>query len=101
MKGDKFENVYCQVCECNVRKSGWGKHKKTNTHIENAQGGGEEVEKRRCGQCGCNKELGMFNEKNATCNVCLDRWKRWVGRNVEKKKEIDRVWREENREKKN
>ena len=38
---------------------------------------------------------------DATCIVCLDRWKRWVGRNVEKKKEIDRVWREENREKKN
>ena len=67
MKGDKFENVYCQVCECNVRKNGWGKHEKTNKHIKNAKGGGEEVEKRRCGQCGCNKELGMFNEKNKMC----------------------------------
>ena len=42
----------------------------------------------------------MFTGENVTCNVRLDRWKRWVGRNVEKKKEIGRVWREENREKK-
>ena len=76
---------------------------KTNKHNENVRRGGqrvEEVEKRRCGQCGCNKELGAFNGENVTCNVCLDRWKRWAEKNVEKKKETDRRWREENKEEK-
>ena len=100
MKG-KFENVYCEICECNVRKSGWGKHEKTNKHIVNAKGGEvEKVAKRRCGSCWCEKEFEMFNGENVTCNVCLERWKRWAGKNGEKKKEIDRKWREENREKK-
>ena len=75
IKGMKQENInaYCEICECHVKKKYWRKHVKTNKHNENTNGGqeGEEVEKRRCGQCGCSKELEMFNEKDATCNVCL------------------------------
>ena len=61
MKGNKFENVYSEVRECEVRKSGWGKRVKTTKHNENAIGGVVEVvEKRRCVQCGSNKELGCL-----------------------------------------
>ena len=103
MKGEKNVSVYCEVCDCNIKQSCWNKHVNTNKHKQNTKGEVEEVEeveKRRCGQCGCNKELGAFNGENVTCNVCLDRWKRWAEKNVEKKKEADRRWREENKDSK-
>ena len=103
IKDMKVENVsvYCEICDCKIMRSCWKKHLKTNKHIQNANGEVEEVEeveKRRCGQCGCNKELGMFNGNNVTCNVCLKRWRRWAGNNVEKKKETNKRWRDGHKE---
>ena len=28
----KGMSIYCEVCECNIKKSNWGKHLKTTKH---------------------------------------------------------------------
>ena len=28
----KDMNIYCEVCECSIKKSNWGKHLKTTKH---------------------------------------------------------------------
>ena len=81
----KDMSIYCEVCECNIRKSNWGKHLKTTKHgIVCGDIVVEEVEKKQCCKCGGHKVLEMFSGENATCNVCLAHRKKWADKNPEK-----------------
>ena len=69
---NKDMSIYCEVCECNIKKSNWGKHLRTKKHgIACGDIVVEEVEKKQCCKCGGHKVLEMFSGENATCNVCL------------------------------
>ena len=86
--------IYCEICECNIRKSGWAKHVKTKKHVD----GIVQREKKQCWKCRCFKVLEGFTGENATCDVCLAQWKRWANKNSEKRKEAWQKYWAENRE---
>ena len=93
MVGKKNENIYCEVCECNIRKEGWAKHLKTNKHIENTKGG-EKIEKKKCRKCRCWRELNLYRGENLTCNICLGHRENWAKKNPEKVREMNKNYRE-------
>ena len=79
-------SIYCEVCECNIKKSNWGKHLKTTKHgIVCGDIVVEEVEKKQCCKCRGHKVLEMFSGANATCNVCLAHRKKWADNIFQKK----------------
>ena len=86
--------TYCEVCDCNIKNSGWSKHVKTKKHVE----GKMHVEKKQCGKCGCFKVLEGFSGENATCDTCLAQWKRWANKNSEKRREAWQKYWLENRD---
>ena len=97
----KDMSIYCEVCECNIKKSNWGKHLKTTKHgIACGDIVVEEVEKKQCCKCGGHKVLEMFSGENATCNVCLAHRKKWADKNPEKVRELSRKYGEEHKEEK-
>ena len=97
----KDMNIYCQVCDCNIKKRNWGKHLKTTKHgIACGDIVVEEVEKKQCCKCGGHKVLDMFSGENATCNVCLAHTKKWADKNPEKVRELSRKYGEEHKEEK-
>ena len=93
MVGKKNEHIYCEVCECNIRKEGWTKHLKTNKHIQNTKGG-EKIEKKKCRKCRCWRELNLYRGENLTCNICLGHRENWAKKNPEKVKEMNKNYRE-------
>ena len=94
-------SIYCEVCECNIKKSNWGKHLKTTKHgITSGNIVVEEVEKKQCCKCRGHKVLEMFRGENATCNVCLAHRKKWADSNPEKVRELSRKYGEEHKEEK-
>ena len=94
-------SIYCEVCECNIKKSNWGKHLKTTKHgITSGNIVVEEVEKKQCCKCRWHKVLEMFSGENATCNVCLAHRKKWADNNPEKVRELSRKYGEEHKEEK-
>ena len=57
----KDMNIYCEVCDCHIKKSNWGKHLKTTKHgIACGEIVVEEVEKKQCWKCRGHKGLEMF-----------------------------------------
>ena len=94
--------VYCEVCECEVGKSQWGRHFQTKKHgIACGDVVLEEVEKKQCWECRGHKVLEMFRGENATCNGCLAQRERWAGNNPEKVRELSRRYGAEHKEEKN
>ena len=92
-------SVYCEVCECNIKKSNWGKHLKTTKHgITSGNIVVEEVEKKQCCKCRGHKGLEMFRGNNATCNGCLAHREKWAGNNPEKVRELWQTYHAEHRE---
>ena len=94
-------NIYCEVCQCSIKKSNWGKHLKTTKHgIACGDIVVEEVEKKQCCKCGGHKVLEMFSGENATCIGCLAHGKKLANNNPEKVKELSRKYGEEHKEEK-
>ena len=94
-------SIYCEVCECNIKKSNWGKHLKTTKHgIVCGDTVVEEVEKKQCCKCRGHKVLEMFSGAKTTCNVCLAHRKKWADNNPEKVGELSRKYGEEHKEEK-
>ena len=92
-------NIYCEVCDCHIKKSNWGKHLKTTKHgIACGEIVVEEVEKKQCWKCRGHKGLEMFRGENATCSGCLARREKWAGNNAEKVRELWQKYHAEHRE---
>ena len=92
-------NVYCEVCDCHIKKSNWGKHLKTTKHgIACGEIVVEEVEKKQCWKCRGHKGLEMFRGGNATCNGCLAHREKWARNNAEKVRELWQKYHAEHRE---
>ena len=95
----KDMNIYCEVCDCHIKKSNWGKHLKTTKHgIACGEIVVEEVEKKQCWKCRGHKGLEMFRGENATCNGCLAHREKWAGNNAEKVRELWQKYHAEHRE---
>ena len=95
----KDMNIYCEVCDCHIKKSNWGKHLQTTKHgIACGEIVVEEVEKKQCWKCRGHKGLEMFRGENATCNGCLAHKEKWAGNNVEKVRELWQKYHAEHRE---
>ena len=95
----KDMNIYCEVCDCHIKKSNWGKHLKTTKHgIACGEIVVEEVEKKQCWKCRGHKGLEMFRGGNATCNGCLAHREKWAGNNAEKVRELWQKYHAEHRE---
>jgi len=54
-----FYKVYAG---CNIKRSGWAKHVKTQKHID----GILHIETKHCWKCGCFEALEGFTEENGT-----------------------------------
>ena len=92
-------NIYCEVCDCHIKKSNWGKHLKTTKHgIACGEIVVEEVEKKQSWKCRGHKGLEMFRGENATCNGCLAHREKWAGNNAEKVRELWQKYHAEHRE---
>ena len=92
-------NIYCEVCDCHMKKGKWGKHLKTTKHgIACGEIVVEEVEKKQCWKCRGHKGLEMFRGGNATCNGCLAHREKWAGNNAEKVRELWQKYHAEHRE---
>ena len=92
-------NIYCEVCDCHIKKSNWGKHLKTTKHgIACGEIVVEEVEKKQCWKCRGHKGLEMFRGENATCSGCLAHREKWAGNNAEKVRELWQKYHAEHRE---
>ena len=92
-------SIYCQVCECSIKKSNWGKHLRTTKHgIACGDIVVEDVGKKQCCKCRGHKGLEMFRGNNATCNGCLAHREKWAGNNPEKVRELWQTYHAEHRE---
>ena len=95
----KDMNIYCEVCDCHIKKSNWGKHLKTTKHgIACGEIVVKEVEKKQCWKCRGHKGLEMFRGGNATCHGCLAHREKWAGNNAEKVRELWQKYHAEHRE---
>ena len=80
-------DIHCEICECNIRKSGWAKHVKDKRHVD----GTLQIEKKHCWKCGCFKVLEGFAENHATCHVRLAQRKRWRDKTPDKVRDGQRI----------
>ena len=97
-----MEIIDCKVCGSKVKKSQWNKHLETKKHKSKSSGEEEEVEiiidSKKCRKCLANRKLDMYLGDNATCNVCLDGWKKWAGKNEDKVREINKRYKDEHKD---
>ena len=80
----------------------WEKHITTKKHMKKMKHDEENEEGkndwRRCGKCHAHRNLDMYVGGNETCNVCLERSRRWVSENSERMRETKERYRGSHRE---
>ena len=80
----------------------WEKHLMTKKHMKKMTNDDEneevKVDWRRCCQCHAHRKFDMYVGENDTCNVCLDRSRRWVHGNSERMRETKERYRGTHRE---
>ena len=93
--------ILCQVWGSKVEAWQWEKHFMTKKHKKMTNDDENEevkVDWRSTCQCHAHRKLDMYVGANDTCNVCLDRSRRWVYEHSERMRETKKRYRGSHRE---